>query len=426
MSRLRAALAAVLLLAPAAGAQQTIAITGGRVATNGPDGVIESGTVLIEGERIAAVGADVEIPDDAVVIDAAGKWVTPGLFSAYAQIGLVEIGQEPTTDDRAASAISTFAIALEAAKDFNPSSSSVAVARADGVTRAALAPGSDAGLFSGEGTVVDTSGTIDSVTRAPAFVGASLEQERIDLVGGTRAAAYTFLEAALDDALAYPNLATESEGEVLKARDAEALQAAVRGEIPLLVEADRASDLLALANLAVRYDDLRIVVVGGAEAHLVADALGAAGVAVILDPSRNLPYTFDQLAASSATARSLRAAGVETAIVSFTDIYANPGYLTQYAGVAVAHGLSWTAALDAITGAPARIFGLADDLGSLQAGKIADVVIWDGDPLEAMSGAERVFVTGREFEPRSRQSVLRERYLEPAGADDLPQAYRRP
>jgi imidazolonepropionase-like amidohydrolase len=421
-----ALLAAVALSAFASSAAlaQPTAIVGGRVVTNGPAGIIENGVVVIDGDRIAAVGgADLPIPDGATRIDAAGKWVTPGLFAAYGEVGIVEVDEESSTDDRAAAPGSPFSIALAAADAFNPLAENVEVARRDGITRIALSPGSAIGLFGGRGAIVDTSGQPDSVTLEPAFIAAALTRDRVALAGGARAAAYAMLEAALEDAADYPDLAKDPDGQVLSAPDAEALGAAIRGELPLLVEADRASDLRRLAELETTYRDLRLVIVGGAEAHLAADALADHEIPVVLDPSRNLPYTFDRLASTAETAARLEAAGVDFAIASLDDPYGNPGYLTQFAGVAVAYGLSWDKAFDAVTGAPARIYGLDAAVGSLEPDKAADVVIWDGDPLEVMSGVERVFIAGAEREASSRQSDLRDRYL---GAEDpaRPRAYR--
>jgi imidazolonepropionase-like amidohydrolase len=272
--------------------------------------------------------------------------------------------------------------------------------------------------------VVETSGAPDSVTLAQAFVAASLSRGRIALAGGDRAAAFALLEAALQDATDYPALAKDDEGEVLAGPDAQALKAVLDGELPLVVEADRASDLRALAALKGEHRALRLIVVGAAEAELAADALAAADIPVVLDPSRNLPYSFDRLASSTATAAELSEDGVAFAIAALDEPHANPGYLAQHAGRAVAYGLSWDEAFDAVTGAPARLYGLEQDLGSLEVGKLADIVIWDGDPLEVMSGALHVIIAGAEQPTRSRQSALRDRYLGPEDPTALPRAYR--
>lgn len=405
---------------------QPIAITNGLIVTNGDAGVLDGGTIIFEGERIIAVGVDLELPADALILDVGGKWVTPGLFSAFSRVGLVEVGAESSTDDRAAGEGTPFTIALDAEVGFNPSSSAIGVARHDGLTRTALVPATGTSLFAGRGAVVNTSRETDSDVRSGVFIYADFSAGGLDHAGGTRSSALAFLEAALDDAVSSPRWDGNDDGLVLNRTDAQALRAVARGDIPLMIAADRASDLLLLANLAEQRSNLRLIVVGGVEAHLVATELADASVAVILDPSANLPQSFDAIGASFKTAQVLEAAGVEYAIVALAWDSSAPGLLTQNAGIAVAHGLDWSAALDAITGAPARIFGLDDDLGALEPGKLADIVVWDGDPLEVMSGADRVFIAGTEYALRSRQTVLRDRYLQLNADRDLPLGYVTP
>lgn len=419
------AAAAAAALAAAAGAEP-IAIVNGLVVTNAEAGAIENGVVLIDGERIVAVGADVAVPDDAIVLDAEGKWVTPGLISPFSRIGLVEIGAESSTDDTAADATAPFNVALDAAEGFNPGSETVAVARRDGITRAAIAPANGATPFAGFGAVVDTSREADTDVRARAFAFVNLNAGGIDTVGGTRPAAFAYLEAALEDAADYPDLAKDDEGMVLNALDAAALRSVVRGETPLFVAVDRATDMRRLAALARRRSAMTIVVVGGAEAHEAAEELAAAHIAVILDPSANLPSSFDAIGASPRTAQVLEAAGVDYAVAAFGWTATNPGYMAQNAAIAVAYGLDWADAFDAVTGGPARILGVNDDLGSLEPGKLADVVVWDGDPLEVMTGAEHVFVAGAEYALRTRQTALRDRYLQVNAERALPLAYEKP
>jgi len=413
------------LVATAASAQP-IAITNGLIVTNSDAGVLDGGTIIIDGDRIIAVGADLDLPADALVLDVGGKWVTPGLFTAFSRVGLVEVEAESSTDDRAAGEGTPFTIALNAEAGFNPSASALGVARRDGLTRAAIVPATGTSLFAGRGAVVNTSREPDSDVRSAVFIYADFSSGGLDYAGGSRSGALAYLEAALDDAISSPRWDDNDDGLVLNRTDAQALRAVARGDIPLMIAADRASDLLLLADLAERRSNLRLIVVGGVEAHLAATELANANVAVILDPSANLPQSFDAIGASFKTAQVLEAAGVEYAIVSLSWDSTAPGLLTQNAGIAVAHGLDWAAALDAITGAPARMFGLGDDLGSLEVGKLADIVVWDGDPLEVMSGADRVFIAGSEYALRSRQTVLRDRYLQVGADSDLPLGYVKP
>jgi imidazolonepropionase-like amidohydrolase len=203
--------------------------------------------------------------------------------------------------------------------------------------------------------------------------------------------------------------------------DLEALQPVVAGEIPVAARVERASDILAALRLA-REQRVRLVVVGGAEAHLVARELAAAGVPVVLDPLANLPESFESLAATLENAARLNAAGVAVALTSGESH--NGRNLRQGAGNAVAHGLPWAAGLAAMTSVPARLWGLDAAYGTLEPGKDADVVVWDGDPLELTTAALRVFIRGEAVAMVSRQTLLRDRYLSLGGP--LPPAYTRP
>ena len=132
---------------------------------------------------------------------------------------------------------------------------------------------------------------------------------------------------------------------------------------------------------------------------------------VILDPMRNLPESFDTLAASNRAAATLHAAGVQLAYTTLgSDLYWNPRLLRQHAGIAVAHGASWDDAFRAVTLTPAEIYGVADRFGSLEPGKAADVVVWDGDPLEVLSAPTAVLIDGEVTSLETRQTRLRDRY----------------
>lgn len=374
---------------------------------------IERGTVLIQDGAIIAVGAQVAAPAGAAVIDAAGKTVTPGFVESATQIGIVEIGLsadgtvDQTTTDSGLSAAFTVIDA------FNPMSTVIPVTRVEGVTRALVIPAGTGHVLLGQGAVFDLAGghTPDSVTRAPAVMLAALGEAGAAVAGGSRSTAILRLREALQDARDYAQnrLAYNSANRRSYARgrlDLEALQPVLRGEVPLGVQANRASDLLAAMRLADEFR-VRLVLMGAAEAWMVADEIARRKVPVVVKPLANLP-TFDMLGATLENPSRLAAAGVTLALSTF-DTH-NARNLRQEAGNAVAYGLDRELALRAVTLTPATIWGVADRCGSIEPGKSADLVVWSGDPFELSTIAERVFIAGREMPPDTRQRSLLQRY----------------
>jgi imidazolonepropionase-like amidohydrolase len=191
--------------------------------------------------------------------------------------------------------------------------------------------------------------------------------------------------------------------------DLEALQPVLAGEMPLVVEAHRASDIRTLLRLAREYG-FRPIVYGGTEAWMVAEELARERVPVIVKVLQNLPESFEKLGATYENADRLNRAGVPVAITtgdtfrSFT--------LRQEAGNAVAHGMDHAEAMRAITLYPAQIWGVAEDYGSLEVGKVANVVVWDGDPLELLTPVTNLIIRGQEVPLVSRETLLRDRYLD--------------
>jgi imidazolonepropionase-like amidohydrolase len=233
------------------------------------------------------------------------------------------------------------------------------------------------------------------------------------VVAGSRAAALAHLEQALDDAAFYRGRRTafdrrQSRDLVAHPLDLQALWPVLDGEIPLVLEAHRASDLLALAELATRRE-IRITIIGGTQAPRVADALAEAGIAVIVQPSNNLPGNLDQLGADLDAAARLHAAGVTVGIAVLGEAH-NVRNAKQEAGIAIAYGLPRSAALTAVTLAIAEAYGMQNDYGSLVAGKVADFVVWSDDPFELSSWPDAVWVRGKSAPLTSRQTRLRDRY----------------
>ena len=395
--------------APAAA--QTIAITNARIhPVSGP--AIERGTVLMRDGRITAVGAAVAVPEGARVIDATGKVVTPGLFNAATTLGIVEIGAVAGTND-ARTVNPRITAAFRVTDALNPNGTVIPVTRVEGITRAVVAPGPGSSLIAGQGIAIDlgTEGFPGMVVKEPVAMYAMLGEAGAQLAGGGRGAAMLALREALQDARDYAaNRAAYDRAErrayPLSRLDLEALVPVVSGTLPLAVYASRASDILAALRLADEYH-LRLILLGAEEGWMVADAIRSAGVAVVLDPMQNIP-SFEQLGATLENAARLHARGVQIAIANFTAH--NARNVKYAAGNAVAYGLPWDAALEALTVNPARIFGIDASYGTLQPGKDADVVIWSGDPFEVTTAVETVFIEGKEMPKDNRQLELLRRY----------------
>ncbi len=407
------------------GATQTTAITGGKVWTGSDRGTIENGTVLISDGQIVAVGtaAEVSIAGADSIIDADGNWVTPGIVVPYSRIGIVEVGAEDSTNEITAAA-SDYSVSLNAAVAFNPAASTIDVTRIEGVTRVAVALAPTGNLFGGQGFVTDTSGDLDSDIRERAFLYVSLGEQGASLAGGSRAAAWAQLRSAIDDARTFPaRFMAHNEGTALTRADARAFGPAVRGQQLMLVQAHRAVDLRQVMDFADEFPAFRIAILGADEGWMVADELAAAGIPVIVDPFQNLPASFAQLAATSENASRLIKAGVDVSFAHFGDAGHQARLALQVAGNAIANGVPHDEALAALTVNPADMYGL-NDLGRLVTGATGDVVIWDGDPLEVTSSPTHVFISGEAQSLESRQTRLRDRYLE-LDESTRPMAYNR-
>jgi imidazolonepropionase-like amidohydrolase len=399
-----------------------VAITGAKVVTLGPQGTIENGTVVIEGGRIRAVGQNVAIPQGARRIDAAGKVVTPGLFDSLSHLGIVEVSAVDETNDVGVKG-RELTVAFDVADALNPRSQLIPVTRVEGVTGAIAAPVPGDGIFSGRGAAIRLTGGADMVVKDPVAVFAPLDEAGAKIAGGSRAADVERLKEALEDARDYAHHRADFERNdrrryALSRLDLEALQPVLRGALPLVVTAYRASDIEAALRLAREFH-LKLILAGAAEGWMVAGVIAAARVPVLLDPMANLPSAFERLGATLENAARLAKAGVEIAFMSGEAH--NSRNLRQGAGNAVAYGLPWEAAVKAMTAAPARIWGLPHQ-GTLEPGQEADLVLWDGDPLELQTAAVQVFLRGREVPQTTRQTELRDRYKNLAG--DLPPAYR--
>ncbi len=402
----------LIILIPAPVAAQEIAVVGATVhPVSGP--AVEGATLLIRDGWIAAVGTAVEVPADARVIDATGKVVTPGLFDPWSSIGLIEVDLvRSTNDDRLADDEDIVTAAFDPVYGLNPRSTLIPWARLGGVTTVATGP--RGGLIAGQASVIDLQGAsaAEMIAEPRVAMIATFGESGAARAGGARGGAALRLREVLEDARFWAaRRAAYDSGdsrELSESRlDFAALQPVLEGRMPLLVEAHRASDIVAVLTLAGEYG-LRPVIVGGSEAWMVADELAAARVPVILKPLTSLPSSFERLGARFDNAARLAEAGVAIAISSFENHRAPT--IAQEAGNAVRFGLPREAALRAITLAPAEIYGVADRYGSLEPGTVADLVVWSGDPLEVTTLPETVIIRGEVVPDRSRQRELLERY----------------
>lgn len=398
--------------APAADTGPVVAITNALVMpVSGPP--IENGTVVIRGSKIGAVGAGIAVPAGARLIDASGKIVTPGWIDSANQTGISEIpvSAEGTADENTTDA--RVSAAFDVTDSFNGNTTYIPITRVEGITRVLVTPGGTGNVFVGQGAVMDLSGAQvpEAVTRAPAVMMALLGEAGAGVAGGSRATAILRMREILQDAQDYAANraafnAAQRRDYARTRLDLEALQPVLKGQIPLAIQANRASDLLAAIRLAGEFK-LRLVLVGAAEGWMVAEQIAKAGVPVVVKPLTDIP-SFDSLGATLENPARLSKAGVTLALATFDT--QNSRNLRQEAGNAIANGMDRNAALAAVTITPAKLWGVADRLGSLEPGKDADLVVWSGDPFELTTGAEHVFIKGQEVPQDTRQKELLKKY----------------
>lgn len=389
-----------------------VAIVGATVH-DGTGAVLEDAVVELQGARIVRVGTGAPSAG-AKIIDAKGKIVTPGLIAASTTLGLVEIGMEGSTRDTSRNGEDPIRAGYDASMAVNANSTLLAVQAIDGVTTAATTP--QGGLLSGQVAWIDLlpGHHRDIVARPRVAVAGGLGQR----VAGSRAAAFAQLVEVLDDARFYRSRKSAFDRRASRdlaahRLDLDALGPVLGRTIPLVLEAHRASDILAAIELA-KAQSLRVTIVGATQGWQVADALAEAKIPVIVHPSTNLPGSFDRVGARLDNAAKLHAAGVTVGIAVLGEAH-NVRNVTQEAGIAIANGLPREVALRGVTHTIASAYGMEADYGSLAPGKVANVVIWPADPFELSTVPEAVYIRGTSIALRSRQTELRDRYIERLG-----------
>lgn len=422
-----AAAAAIAIASPASA--ETIAITGGKLVIGDGSAPIEGGTVVVRDGTIVAAGAGVAIPAGARTVDAGGKWVTPGVFAGFSRLGLSEVDAVDGTNDKSGGK-SGFSAAIDVAPAIDPFRSPIAVNRSAGVTRAVVAPETAGNIFAGQGAIMDLGADSDALTKARAFQFVELGENGAASAGGSRSSAHLLFRAMFREAQDFATGRDAFDDGLLRAEDAKVLQSVLRGEQRLLVRVEAANDILRVLELKRDYPAIKMVLVGVSEGWRVADRIAASGVPVIASALNDLPATFELLGATQSNIGRMKDAGVKISIGMIDDRDSHQlRYTTQYAGNLVslqkvprATGLSWDEAFAAISSGPAEAMGMGDKLGSLKAGRVGDVVVWDGDPLELSSAPVSVYIDGVEQPLGNRQNRLRDRYRTPQEGN-LPKAY---
>jgi len=387
---------------------------------------VEDANILIENGKIKSAGTAVSIPSGMRTIDAKGRLVTPGLMNSASQLALVETGTEDTTDAAVTSGL--YGASFDVQYALNPNSTLLPVARADGLTRVMIMPTASTGApFNGLGAVLRLSEGESIVDLAKASVVAEVGGMVVPKSGGSRSAQWMLIRSALDTAREpqdKTNKPTLPGTTALSRLNVAALRPVLDRKIPLALIAHRESDLRQGAALADDYN-IRIVLVGAEEAWRCAPLLASHKIAVVLDPYASSPATYDQIGARLDNAAILNRAGV---LLSFKAAFVHVSYnagiaIREGAGIAVANGLPWPEAIKALTTNAAETWGIGAHYGTLEPGKEADVVLWNGDPLEPRNAPDMMFIQGKPVSLETRQTELEKRYNPNRSDTSWPPAY---
>ncbi len=414
----RLALAACLLLGSAPGFAQDVLIRGATVHTASARGTLANADVLVQGGVIRAVGPGLSAPAGVAVVEAKGRPLTPALFGGITEIGIEEVSGEASTVD------STLTLPhdqpmrpeFDVTLAYNPESVLIPVARVEGIGFTALGANTGGAFVAGQGAVMRLDGGADPI--GPRALYLHLGSDALELSGKSRAAQWMLLDQLVAEARG--RMPADSPHALLTPAGRAVLARYLAGQGRIVVTVNRAADIRQLLRWAQR-EKVRIAIAGGDEAWKLAPELAKAQVPVFVNALDDLPASFDQIGATLENAARLNAAGVAVSFTQGGDGAHNARKQRQLSGNAVAHGLPWDAALAGLTRVPAEAFGVGDRLGSIAPGKLADLVLWEGDPLDVAHYAEQVWLGGRAIPMRSRQTELRDRYMQQSGA--LPKAY---
>jgi imidazolonepropionase-like amidohydrolase len=409
---------------PAPAQKTPILLKGATLHTVSGDNIV-GGDMLIDKGRIVALGSNVQVPANAQIIDVTGKHIYPGMIAANTVVGLSEVQSVRATADFAeAGAINPNARAVVAV---NPDSELIAVARTNGVLATLAVPqAGPAGMITGTSALMQMDGWTWEDMAVQQEVGLHIVlpnmrfnadlfpppfDARLEEMRKSSADRIKMLEDAFDTAKAYRDARLQDTSAKIDVRW-EAMLPVLSGSRPVFIQAQDIAQIRYALNFAQRYQ-LKLVIVGGTDAPFIADVLRERKVPVIIAGVHKLPVRRgDAYDAPYSLAAKLSQAGVMFCIArgGTDDDGPNERNLPYEAGTAVGFGLDKNEALKAITLYPAQILGVADKLGSLEVGKYANFFVSNGDPLEAASKVEKIFIQGRVVDGSTLQSRLTEKY----------------
>jgi imidazolonepropionase-like amidohydrolase len=400
-------LVAAGLLASGAVSAQSLAIINATLHTATEQGVLQDASIVMDNGKITAINPTAITADK--VIDAQGQIVTPGFIASINQLGLVEVGavagSRDAGDDKAG-------IDFDVSLAFNPRSSLIPYARKGGITRDVITPHGGDSIFAGLASVVDLSGTFDSVVQKHAALVVHLGERR----KGSRAFTLQTFINKLDEHKTKAAKKPKKDADKPSAEDTIMVKV-LSGDMPVVVSVSRAADIVELIKVKQQFG-INLVLNGAQDAVVVKEHLAKANVPVIISAMDNLPGSFDSLNASLNNAGILEQAGVKVLLTVGGDASHNVYQLRFDAGNAVSYGMSQQGALKAVSANVADVFAI--NAGSLAVGKAADVVMWSNDPFELSSHVNKMFINGVEVTTQSRQDKLRERYTTDS---TMPRAY---
>ena len=394
---------------------ETILLKGGLVHLGNGEPAT-SKDILISDNRIASVGKNLIIDGNTRVIEVNGLPVTPGLISPMSNLGIVEINSLDVTRDDESNILSAGFSIFNA---FNPNSTSIPWNRSNGVTSAISTPSTSSFPIFGLGSyfVLDGSLKVKGSKDIAMFgrLGSSDESraETLAIIVSLLEIGRLLQNSTVDEILNM-RLAEKLE---LQSADIIALGKVVNGGMPFVLETNRAVDILQALSIKQKYS-LNLVLASVEEAPMVLDELKESNTPVIIDPMDNIPNSFDELGSSLNLGKILDEAGIP--IMFSTQRSHNYHLMRQGSGNAVAHGMSYETAIQGMTDTVAKTFQL-NNRGSIESGKFADIIVWDGDPLEPSSFPKIVMIEGELQDLTSRSSKLTERYT---NSDEKPSSYK--